>query len=85
MKGQNTTQLADYLNPEELETMAACFDYIREMRRQNPKMVDNDDNSLANQFDEQLSLMIGHLTDALQNLEGPDAQFNRGKLALQGK
>ena len=52
MKGQNTTQLADYLNPEELETMAACFDYIREMRRQNPKMVDNDDNSLANQFDE---------------------------------
>ena len=53
--------------------MAACFDYIREMRRQNPKMVNNDDNALAEQFNEHLDSMIGHLTEALQNLEGPDA------------
>ena len=65
--------------------MAACFDYIREMRHQNPRMVNNDDQALGNAFDEQLSLMIGHLTESLQRAEGPEAAFNRGKLALQGK
>ena len=44
---KNATLLAEYLDATELETMAQCFDNIRDMRRTNPKMVGNDDNTLG--------------------------------------
>ena len=44
---KNVNLLSEHLNTEELETIAQCFDNIREMRRLNPKMVNNNDNVLS--------------------------------------
>ena len=66
---RNANILAQYLDTEELEQMAMCFDNIRQMRSLNGDMADNDDTALGDQFDECLSGMISDLTDNLKQLE----------------
>ena len=44
---RNANILAQYLDTEELEQMAMCFDNIRQMRSLNADMADNDDTALG--------------------------------------
>ena len=59
---RNASLLQANLDTDELETLAMCFDNIRQMRAQNQAMTDNDDMALGDQFDEVLTVMIGNLT-----------------------
>ena len=65
---RNANVLAQYLDTEELESMAMCFDNIRQMRSLNADMADNDDTALGDQFDECLTNMIAELTDNLKTI-----------------
>lgn len=42
--------ISDYLDHDELEAIAMCFDNIRKMRSE-ARMPQNDDNALGDQFD----------------------------------
>ena len=79
---RNANILAQHLDTEELESMAMCFDNIRQMRSLNADMADNDDTALGDQFDECLTNMIAELTDSLKNI---DSAADKAKAVIQGK
>ena len=68
-----------------MEEIAQCFDNIRQMRRTNPNMSQNDDNLLGDQFDSSLTQMITELTVNLQNVTGPQQVSDRSKAVISGK
>lgn len=89
MSAQSATRsaniLAKYLDTEELEQIAMCFDNIRQMRSLNSNMVDNDDTALGDQFDECLSGMIADLTEQLKDFETSGEKSEARKAVISGK
>ena len=77
--------LAEYIDTDELEQIAECFDNIREMRKTNKKMVGNNDEELGNQFDEQLTFVITQMTEQLQKASGSNKKIERDKAVIGGK
>jgi len=53
--------ISDYLDHDELEAIAMCFDNIRKMRSE-ARMPKNDDTLLGDQFDQELTSFINQLT-----------------------
>ena len=81
---KNANILAEYLDTDELEAIAQCFDNIREMRRSNPKMENNNDEELSDLFDNKLTLVIGQMTEELQKVGGTQ-RIERTKAVIDGK
>lgn len=61
---ENTPAINDYLDTEELEAMAMCFDNVRKLRTES-QLPNNNDEQLGEQFDTELNNLISTLTDAV--------------------
>ena len=81
---KNANILAEYLDTDELEAIAQCFDNIREMRKINSKIVGNNDEQLSDLFDEKLTKVIGQMTEELQKAGGTQ-KIERTKAVIEGK
>ena len=65
-----------------MSAIAECFDKIRQMRKENENMVDNDDEALGDQFNDVLQAMIDSLTE---NLKRANSEAEKGRAVIQGK
>jgi hypothetical protein len=61
---KNANLLAEYLDTDELEAIAICFDNIRSIRR-DVNLPGNDDQMLGDQFDQELTVMMADVTAEL--------------------
>ena len=54
---KNANLLGDHMDTEDLESIAQCFDNIRDLRKETA-FPNNNDNALGDMFDEKLTTMI---------------------------
>jgi hypothetical protein len=51
------------LDPDDLEAIAIIYDKIRQARRSNEKIQNNNDKKMASDFDAHLKKVMGNLTN----------------------
>ena len=55
------------------------------MRRKNPKMKDNDDQALGDEFEDRLAQIITSLPEELQQVSKPNQALERGIAVIKGR
>lgn len=72
----------EYVDTEELEAIAMCFDNIRRVRTDN-RFPSNNDNALGDQFDQELNNFMNSLTESVE--DKTNSEFDKKKVAIEGK